>query len=96
MTKFHISRTIVALSSWGLLGFYRGINHYDYHYEKSKSMDRQVHYLYSTKISYGFIGFFFYLNPIFVFAAVPKEIYRLEVNLRGLESEKNSEKYNEI
>jgi len=97
MTTFHIPRTIAAISGWGLLGFYRGLNHYDYyHYEKLKSMGRREPYFYSTKFSYGVIGCFFYLNPILVFVTVPKEIYRLEVNLRGMENEKKSDRYNEI
>jgi len=96
MTTFRLSRIIAAAVGWGSLGFYRGINEYDYKYEQNKKMGRHKTYLYSGKFTCGLMGTLFYLNPFLVIFVIPKEIYRLEVNLRGMESEKNSDKYNEI
>ena len=70
---------------WCLLGFKRGMNDYDYKYEK---YDREHNkpYFYTSKIPSGLLGVFFYINPFLLPLAVHKEIYRLEVNIRGLES----------
>ena len=92
--------TVFILSSvgWTSLGFYRGLNRYDYFYAKSKSRskDNDAPYLYSNRIVDGFLGGFLYINTFFIFFTVPKEIYRLEVNLRGLEQEKNTDRYHSI
>ena len=53
-------------------------------------------YLYSKKFMTGILGCLVYLNPVFLFISIPKEIYRFEVNVRGLESEKASDLYNEF
>jgi hypothetical protein len=90
------SIVIASISSWGLLGFYRGLNEYDYKYEQNKQMGRHRTYLYSSKITGGLFGCLFYLNPFLAIFMVSKEMYRLEVNLRGMEPEKKSAKYNEI
>jgi len=92
------ARIITSLSSWGLLGFYRGLKSYDYHHEKSKTRTyiKPEPYLYSAKFFNGILGCLFYLNPVLIIVTVPKEIYRIEVNLRGLESEKKSDRYNEF
>jgi hypothetical protein len=37
-----------------------------------------------------------YLNPFMCFITLAKEIYRLEVNLRGIEDEKKTEYYNKV
>jgi hypothetical protein len=52
--------------------------------------------LYTNKITYGFMGTLFYINPFLVPIKLYKELYRLEVNIRGLESEKKSDYYNEL
>ena len=96
MTTFRLSRIIAATVGWGSLGFYRGINEYDYKYEQNKKMGRHKTYLYSGKFTVGLIGCFFYLNPFLSFITIQKEIYRLEVNLRGMEYEKTTDRYNEI
>ena len=96
MTTFRLSRIIAATVGWGSLGFYRGLNEYDYKYEKNKKMGRQRTYLYSGKFVNGLFGCFFYLNPLFVGITIPNEIYRLEVNLREMEYEKTTDRYNEI
>lgn len=96
MTTFRASRIIAATVGWGSLGFYRGLNEYDYKYEQNKKMGRRELYLYSGKITGGLFGCLFYLNPFLAIFMVSKEMYRLEVNLRGMEPEKQSAKYNEI
>lgn len=96
MTTFRASRIIAATVGWGSLGFYRGLNEYDYKYEQNKQMGRHQTYLYSGKITGGLFGCLFYLNPFLAIFMVSKEMYRLEVNLRGMEPEKQSAKYNEI
>ena len=90
------SRIIAATVGWGSLGFYRGINEYDYKYEKNKKMGRNKTYLYSGKITGGLFGCLFYLNPFLSIFTISKEIYRLEVNLRGMEYEKTTDRYNEL
>ena len=93
----HYSKTIIALSSWGILGFYRGLNAYDYKYEKYKNtIYKNEPHLYSEKCFYGFLGVIYYISPPVCFFAIPKEIYRLEVNMRGMEKEKKTDRYNEL
>ena len=48
------------------------------------------------KITNGLFAAFCYINPILFFFILPKEIYRLEVYIRDLEKEKNSDYYNDI
>ena len=81
----------IAGSSWSLLGFKRGLNYYDYNHDKHANKET---YLYISKVQQGCFGFFFYCNPIFLPFNVYKEIYRLEVNIRGLEEEKKTPYYN--
>lgn len=96
MTTFRISRIAVVASAWGSLGFYRGMHEYDYDHEKNKNMGRKKTYFYSAKIANGFLGCLFYLNPILAFPMFSKEIYRIEVALRGMECEKKTDKYNQL
>ena len=42
------------------------------------------------------MGSFLYINPITFIFILDKELYRLEVDLRGLENEKTTAKYNLI
>jgi len=84
---------------WGVLGFKRGLQSYDYKYEKNKyyrSIPNDEPKLYSSKIMKGCCGVMFYLNPCLLIISIPKEIYRLEVNLRSLEKEKSTDYYNEL
>lgn len=87
---------ITAGLSWGLLGFKRGMDDYNYSYQDRKQNNPKEKYLYSTKIYFGMFGTFIYLCPLTAFISIPKEIYRLEVNLRGLESEKNTKYYKNL
>lgn len=78
---------------WSLLGFKRGIDAYDYDYNKKITKDT---YLFSSKFSWGLLGFVLYINPFSAITFIPKEIYRLEVNIRGIEHEKKSDYYNQL
>ena len=79
---------------WILLGFYRGQHSYDYRY--SKDYYRYESYLYSQRIIPGFFGMTLYACPVFIFITIPKELFRLEVNIRNLEYEKNEDNYNKL
>ena len=86
---------LVTGTSWCLLGFNRGLNSYDYNYDKFKSIKKES-YLYISKGQHGFIGVFIYINPFLLPINIYKEIYRLEVNIRGLEEEKKTDYYNNL
>lgn len=83
----HNKYIIGAITMWGGLGFKRGINSYSSKNENS---------LYVDKFVLGVRGVIFYLNPFFIPYITYKEMYRLEVNLRGLEDEKKTKFYNEV
>jgi hypothetical protein len=83
--------TIFFLSSWSLLGFKRGINAYDYSCNKSQNQ-----HLYLKKGIWGLGSTLVYINPCAFPFVLYKEIYRLEVQFRGLEDEKNTDFYNEV
>ena len=76
---------------WCIIGFNRGLNEYEYNHKHDHK-----NYLYTDKILNGLMGLFLYVNPSLLPFAIYKEIYRLEINLRGLEEEKNTEYYNKI
>ena len=85
------------------MGFYRGIKHYDYNLKKSSNKSNNNPYLYSRELKHctikltdGFLGLFLYINPFMCFITIPKEIYRLEVNIRKLEDEKKTDYYNNL
>jgi len=83
---------------WSLLGFNRGINEYNYYNEKYNNTNKENPKpdMYTSRIPYGLLGVFFYINPFLAPINLYKEIYRLEVNIRGLESEKKSDYYNKL
>ena len=88
-TKHYLS--IIGVSCWSGLGFIRGINSHKYHHNKYQA---KKPLMYSRLVTNGFLGFIFYINPIFLPFTIWKEIYRLEINMRNLEDEKKSEFYN--
>ena len=98
MNKF----AFIGMGAWSVLGFKRGMNSYEYNcskdekYTKKSSETSPARPLYIEGVGWGFIGFVFYLTPPLCLIAAYKEIYRLEVNLRGIEDEKKSRFYNEI
>lgn len=87
------SLPIIGYTSWCGLGFIRGINSYKYGHNK---YEKKEEYLYLTSVCYGFTGVLLYGNPLIIPPLVYKEIYRLEVNIRNLKNEKNTDYYNEL
>ena len=85
------------LLSWGLwsgLGFYRGLQYDNYCYEKKiKNKDTiyiQSHpKLYSKAFAGGAVGTLLYASLVPSIILIPKEIYRAEVVLRGLEKKRD-------
>jgi len=97
MLMFNRKNIIIATwASWTSLGFKRGMDDYTYSYEKQKTKGKNIEYMYSEQITYGLIGSFIYVNPVLLVITIPKEIYRLEVNIRDLKNEKESNYYNEL
>lgn len=82
------SLKVIGYTSWCGLGFIRGTNYYKYNQKKE--------FLYLDSVCYGFYGTLIYANPLLSPALVYKEIYRLEVNIRSIENEKNTDFYNDI
>lgn len=89
--------------TWGSLGFYRGIAYYDYNHKKNvKEYENSKRYnlhnrvkpqdSYVSKFGVGILSTAMYLSPIGVLTAI-KELYRLEINLRGLEEKKEEANY---
>ena len=90
-------KILIPIASWTILGFKRGWDEYDYSYRKYNDYNKngkKKTYIYTSKIALGLVGFIFYINPFCLPLSVTREIYRLEVNLRGLEDEKNTDRYN--
>jgi hypothetical protein len=93
--------------AWTTLGFYRGVKLYDSnykteykHYEQRDRNKDSIYvkpkYFYTHLFGYGLFGTFVYLNPFTGPFAAIKELYRLEVNIRGLKEEKKSDTYNNL
>jgi|LakMenE18May11ns_1017448.scaffolds.fasta_scaffold8193982_1 hypothetical protein len=97
----NIKRTIglVAIFGWPVLGFYRGLKSYDYNYSNNRlyrHSEKMKFPLYIDKSVWGIGGMLWYSNPVGFILGLYKEVYRLEVNLRGLEDEKKTAYYNEV
>ena len=89
--------TRLTISAWALLGLKRGLNSYDYNYLRNKMYRNSlIEPFYIDKAGWGFAGIIIYLNPATFLIVLYKEIYRLEVNLRGLEDEKKTDYYNKV
>ena len=89
----------VATGSWAVLGFTRGMHWYDYNHARRKSQMKfnpPEPYLYTTRVAHGIMGAGIYLFPAFIVVTLPKELYRFEVALRGMDEEKSSPYYNEL
>ena len=89
----------LTICSWSALGFIRGLNSYDYNYSNNKLYkhhEKAKQPFYFDKLVWGFAATFAYINPGILPFVLYKEIYRLEVNLRGLEDEKKTDYYNEV
>jgi hypothetical protein len=87
---------ITSATGWSILGFKRGIDAYDYSFNKKYIKHNADNYFYTTKLLCGIGGVFLYINPVCIPAVLCKEIYRAEVDIRGLEAEKKKDFYNEI
>ena len=98
-------KLLLSITSFGLLGFYRGTQEYKYKYNKSlQKYDESVRkydninltkpiFLYSDSTYYGFVGTCFYVCPCVLPFMLIKEIYRLEVNIRKLDDLKDDKYY---
>ena len=89
----------LTICSWSALGFIRGLNSYDYNHSNNKlyrSSRNLSGPFYIDKMCWGVAGILIYLNPVSFFFVLYKEVYRIEVNLRGLEYEKKTDYYNEV
>lgn len=89
---------VITICGWPILGFKRGINSYKYHHshDKLSYTSENKKYLYTDAFMWGVGSSMAYLNPFLCFITFGKEVYRLEVNLRGLEDEKKTEYYNKV
>jgi hypothetical protein len=88
-----------TITAWSVLGVHRGIKAYDYNLNKENQLyndNYKDRYFYSVALFYGMAGFSVYINPFLLMITIPKEIYRLEVNLRGLEEEKKTDYFNQL
>lgn len=84
---------ILGYMSWCGIGFIRGVNSYTYQQYEKKYTNT---YLYLTSFGYGCCGILFYSNPVLLPLSLYKELYRLEVTLRQLETEKHTDYYNHL
>ncbi len=90
----NVKRNIIGVwCAWCALGFTRGVQSYNYFFPKWNTNKVP---LYSDKIVWGFWGALYYANPFFAPFNLYKEMYRLEVNIRGLEDEKNTDYYKSV
>jgi hypothetical protein len=90
--SLHKKYTIrAAMVAWTALGFFRGINSYNYEYRSNTQTK-----LYTVQFVYGVGGSLIYICPFLLPVAAVKEIYRAEVVLRGLTEHKKSRYYNEV
>lgn len=101
-----LNKAGIPLAAWGLLGFYRGTQYYQFkhntdlkQYEEKKKLYSTSTYLekpvkyYSIQFAVGVWGSCIYIMPLIGLIPVIKEIYRLEINLRGIKDKQNNEAY---
>jgi hypothetical protein len=89
----------ITILGWPSLGFKRGVDSYNYHYSNNRlyrHSEKMRSPLYLDKLVWGIGGMLWYLNPVGGVFGLFKEVYRIEVNLRGLEDEKKTDYYNEV
>lgn len=94
----------VLIPTWGAVGFYRGMKCYDYNYKKQLNyyenkknyIVEKPQYFYSNKLFLGLYGLILYVNPFTIILVIPKELYRIEVNIRSLNEEKEKDKYYQL
>lgn len=79
---------------WIGLGCYRGVKLYNYTYNKYETdKNNENPYFYARCFYAGLFGGFVYVNPFILPITISKEIYRLEVNIRGLNEEKDKHSF---
>jgi hypothetical protein len=91
---------ILPLGLWSSLGFYRGINYYNYKkerenkIEKAKILSEKINnYYYTECLYYGVTTSMMYVFPLtFPFMFI-KEILRIEIVIRNLNDEKSLDYY---
>jgi hypothetical protein len=72
----------IAISCWSGLGFYRGLQEYNYEHKKGY---RKGNYMYLNCFVNGCKGLFMYTVPVFWIPIAYKELARGEICIRGLE-----------
>ena len=82
--------TLAVYVNWCALGFVRGINSYNSKYKENQEYKPINAYF------FGLLGISFYGNPIFLPLLIPKESYRLKVDINNLESEKSKPYYTDL
>lgn len=88
---------ISMYASWCGLGFIRGVKRYNYNYNHKHNINgKNEPYLYSDSLIGGMSGIIYYANPLLLPFTIHKELYRLEIDIRNLETNKNSKYYNEL
>jgi hypothetical protein len=93
ITKSNIK--IAIMGGWAMLGFKRGVDSYVYSYSNINLSQNNIP-LYLDGFFWGIGGTATYVFPPFIFFSLYKEMYRLEVNIRGLKYEKNTKYYNSL
>ncbi len=89
--------TYCLMGIWPLLGFKRGMDSYNHHHSKNDLyIKQQGPPLFINKIGWGIFSACAYINPVIIPFVLYKEVYRLEINIRGLEEEKKKDYYNEV
>lgn len=78
LKKINPTKTIIL--SWGVLGFYRGTNLYDYQYKLNNNI---IKYSYLSKVGYGTVFFIGYFIPFTIPFVIYKELYRLKLILNN-------------
>jgi len=82
---------IIALTSWSSLGFYRGVQNYNYFENK---YNNNKNYMYSKCFVHGTFGALLYYVPLCWPFLGYKELNRAEICIRSLE--KNDDYYSFI
>ncbi len=99
--------SVLPLALWGGLGYYRGVHSYNHHYSKKLTswennnnnnikynlFEKRPEQFYISKMGLGIAGTCLYVTPFTGIFMATKELWRLEVNLRGLKEEKDTDSY---
>lgn len=88
----------VIVPPWLGLGFYRGVISYNHKYkcDNIKYDVKKPTYFYASCFGSGMFGIFIYANPFFLPTTIFKEIYRIEINLRDLDEEKEKDDFYKV